>query len=107
MALEGTHLVKQLTALSSPHRLQIVAVLATGGRRYVSELARIVGMSRPLLYLHLDKLEAAGLVTSELTLSPDGRALKWFTVRDFALTLSPESIAQAMAGLPESKEQAE
>ena len=45
-----------LTALASPQRLRIVAALKAGGRNYVSQLAREVGISRPLLHLHLQKL---------------------------------------------------
>ncbi|HMH93097.1 MAG TPA: winged helix-turn-helix domain-containing protein, partial [Streptosporangiaceae bacterium] len=45
--------------------MRVVAEL-TGGRVHVSELARRLGMSRPLLYMHLDRLEKAGLVTGQL-----------------------------------------
>lgn len=96
-------MLKTLAALSSPHRLRILAMLTRHGRRYVSELARLVGMSRPLLYLHLEKLEAAGLVRSELSLSDDGKALKWFEACDFELTLSPETIAAAAASITDTE----
>jgi predicted transcriptional regulator len=43
----------------------------------------------------LQKLEEAGLVTSKLELSGDGRALNYFEVRGFALNLTPETIARA------------
>lgn len=82
-----------LAALSNPHRLRIIAILQRHGQQYVSELARMVGMSRPLLYLHLEKLETAKLVRSYLSLSPDGKALKWFEVCDFAINISPETIS--------------
>jgi DNA-binding transcriptional ArsR family regulator len=86
-------LSQQLTALSNPHRLRIVAILKRHGQQYVSELARMAEMSRPLLYLHLERLETAKLVKSHLSLSPEGKALKWFEVCDFDITLSPEIIA--------------
>ena len=35
-----------LAALSSPHRLRIVAALQASGRNYVSQLARDLGLSR-------------------------------------------------------------
>jgi len=38
--------------------------------------ARRLGTSRPLLYMHLDRLEKAGLVTGQLELSDDGKAMK-------------------------------
>jgi predicted ArsR family transcriptional regulator len=40
--------------------LRIVAALTKDGRNYVSQLARELGISRPLLHLHLQKLEEAG-----------------------------------------------
>ena len=69
---QGDQLLAVLAALANPHRLRIVAALQTGGRNYVSQLARDIGLSRPLLHLHLQKLEEAGLVTSRLELSDDG-----------------------------------
>ena len=76
--IDGDRLLAMLAALANPHRLRIVAALATGGRNYVSQLARDIGLSRPLLHLHLQKLAEAGLVTSKLELSADGRALNYF-----------------------------
>jgi DNA-binding transcriptional ArsR family regulator len=91
----GDHLLAVLAALANPHRLRVIAALATGGRNYVSQLAREVGISRPLLHLHLLKLEQAGLVCSQLELSKDGKALNYFEVTDFALALTPAAIADA------------
>ena len=71
----GDQLLAMIAALANPHRLRIIAALATGGRNYVSQLARELGRSRPLLHLHLQKLESAALVTSHLELSQDGKAL--------------------------------
>ena len=88
-----------LSALSNPHRLRIIAALQSGGRNYVSQLAREIGISRPLLHLHLQKLEAAGLVASQLELSSDGKALNYFEVSDFALALTPAAIAEAAQSL--------
>lgn len=81
--------------MANPHRRRIVAALVGGGRQYVSQLARDVGMSRPLLHLHLQKLQAAGLVSSKLELSSDGKALNFFAVADFAIALDPQAIAAA------------
>ena len=91
----GDELVRLLAALASPQRLRILAVLA-GGRRYVTELAREVGLSRPLVHAHLSKLAAAGLVASQLELSEEGHAMRFIEVTPFALHLTPGSIATAM-----------
>lgn len=93
-----------LAALSNPHRLRIIAILNRHGRQYVSELARMAGMSRPLLYLHLEKLETANLVKSHSSISSEGKALKWFEVCDFKITISPETIA-ALADINIKKEE--
>ncbi|HMK92385.1 MAG TPA: winged helix-turn-helix domain-containing protein [Thermoleophilia bacterium] len=90
----GDELVEMLAALSNPLRLRIVATLA-GGRDYVSHLAREIGVSRPLVHMHLQRLEAVGLITGSLELSDDGKAMKYFEVTDFALQLTPSTLAEA------------
>lgn len=94
-----------LAALANPHRLRIIAALESGGRNYVSQLAREIGISRPLLHLHLQKLEDAGLVTSQLELSADGKALNYFEVGNFCFELSPAAIAEAVKSLKANNEQ--
>ena len=101
----GDQLLAMLAALSNPHRLRIVAALKSGGRNYVSQLARELGISRPLLHLHLQKLEDAGLITSKLELSADGKALNFFEVPDFDLALTPAMIAEAVQSLSTNPEQ--
>ncbi len=91
-----------LTALASPQRMRIIAALGAQGRTYVSQLAREVGMSRPLLHLHLRKLEEAGLVTSRLELSDDGKALNYFEVAHFDVALTPLAIAAAARTLSDT-----
>lgn len=88
-----------LAALANPHRLRIIAALKAGGRNYISQLAREIGISRPLLHLHLQKLEEAGLVTGKLELSSDGKALNYFEVRNFDIELTPATIAAAAPSL--------
>ena len=103
MAPTGDQLLTILSALANPHRLRIVAALTRDGRNYVSQLAREIGISRPLLHLHLQKLEEAGLVTSKLELSGDGKALNYFEVAKFDFELTPAAIAQAAESLTDSK----
>ena len=101
---DGDQLLAILAALSSPHRLRIVAALQSGGRNYVSQMARELELSRPLLHLHLQKLQEAGLVSSRLELSADGKALNYFEVVDFLLELSPAAVARAAASLTNSND---
>jgi predicted transcriptional regulator len=98
-SIDGDQLLAMLAALANPHRLRIVASLAEGGRNYVSQMAREIGISRPLLHLHLQKLEAAGLVVSELELAEDGKARNYFMAAPFELTLTPAAIAAAVQSL--------
>jgi DNA-binding transcriptional ArsR family regulator len=99
LSISGDRLLAILGALANPHRLRIVAALGSHGRNYVSRLAREIGISRPLLHLHLQKLEEAGLVTSKLELSADGKALNFFEVAEFDIALKPSTIVKAVASL--------
>src|ERR671936_1114447 len=99
--ISGDELVEMLAALANPIRLRIVAKL-TGGRDYVSHLAREIGVSRPLLHMHLQRLEAAGLVVGKLELSEDGKAMKFYEVADFDLQLTPSALAGAAKTLTTS-----
>jgi predicted transcriptional regulator len=96
--ITGDELLAALSALANPHRLRIVASL-TQGRNYVSQLARDLGIGRPLLHMHLQRLETAGLVTSRLELSDDGKAMRYFEVAPFLLDVSPAGIAAAVETL--------
>jgi predicted transcriptional regulator len=89
--ITGDALLKVLATLANPHRMRVVAAL-TGERNYVSQLARDLGISRALLQVHLRKLEAASLVSASVEVSADGKAMKFYEVTPFALTLTPERI---------------
>jgi DNA-binding transcriptional ArsR family regulator len=95
----GDRLLVMLAALANPHRLRIIAALASGGRNYVSQLARELAISRPLLHLHLQRLEEADLVYSKLELSQDGKALNYFEVRSFDFEITPAAITKAAQSL--------
>jgi predicted transcriptional regulator len=93
-ALSSSDLVEALAALANPHRLQIITALVNE-TNYVSQLAREIGISRPLLIMHLKKLEDAGLVRSKLELSGDGKAMRYYEVVNFDIRLTPELISKA------------
>lgn len=71
----------------------------------MSQLAREIGISRPLL--HLQKPESAGLVSSRLELPADGKALNYFEVTRFAIDITPATITKAAATLPEPSAESE
>lgn len=104
---EGDRLLGMLGALANPHRLRIIMALHANGRIYVSQLARELGISRPLLHLHLRKLEDAGLVRSQHELSSDGKALNYFEATPFEIVLTPAAIAQATRSLSDSPKKSE
>jgi len=92
-ALSSSGLLEALSALANPHRLQIITALVNQ-TNYVSQLAREIGISRPLLIMHLKKLEDAGLVKSRLELSGDGKAMRYYEVINFDIHLTPAFISQ-------------
>lgn len=94
----GDELLLFLEALSNPHRLKIIAVLSEG-RKYVSELARELGMSRPLLYLHLQKLEEANLVSSSMEILGSGKTAKYYMLNSFRIEINEEMIAGLVSTL--------
>ena len=100
----GDELLGVLAALASPHRLRIIGALMSR-RLHVSELARQVGMSRPLVHMHLRRLEAAGLVAGHLELSAEGRAMRFVEVLPFSLHLTPTLVACAATTLTDMTNQ--
>jgi predicted transcriptional regulator len=96
--MTGDRLLQVLSTLANPHRLRVVAALA-GERNYVSRLARELGISRALLQVHLRKLEAAGLVSADIEVSEDGKAMKFYEVTPFAVNLTPKTIMVAARSL--------
>ena len=61
-------------------------------------------MSRPLLYMHLDRLEKAGLVDGHLELSDDGKAMKYFKLVPFELRITAETVISALAADHDNQE---
>jgi predicted transcriptional regulator len=95
---DGQELLLFLGALSNPHRLKIIAVLSEE-RQYVSELARELGMSRPLLYLHLEKLEEAKLVSSSMEILESGKTAKYYMLNSFDLEINEKMISKLASTL--------
>ncbi|WP_354569620.1 winged helix-turn-helix domain-containing protein [Glaciihabitans sp. UYNi722] len=100
--MDASELSGKLAAIASPQRMRIIALL-TGETLHVSELARRMEMSRALLYMHLTKLEEAGFVAGHLELSDDGKAMKFFEVLPFTLTVTAKTLVGAVAAHTESE----
>lgn len=103
MALRtSAELLELLAALGHIQRLRIIGELASG-RLHVSELARRLGLSRPLVYMHLDRLENANLVAGHLELSSDGKALKFFELLPLDLRVTTDMIIDVLGGREEDQ----
>lgn len=94
----GDELLAVFSALASPHRIRIIAALI-GGEMHVSQLAREIGLSRPLVHMHVRKLEDAGLIVGRHEVSSEGRAMRLLDLNAFALTVTPAVIAKAAKSL--------
>jgi len=84
-------MVRVLKVLSVELRLQIL-VLLSERPRYAYELARELGISYPLVHLHLRALERAGLIVSEYEVAEGGKLRRYYRVKDFRIEISPESL---------------
>ena len=71
---------EQLSLLEDDYARRILSVLAAGPHRG-RELAEACECSRPTIYRRLNRLEAAGLVGSELRIDPGGNHCKEFFIR--------------------------
>ncbi|MCF3124619.1 MULTISPECIES: ArsR/SmtB family transcription factor [Streptomyces] len=92
--MDSEELLAFLAAVGHAQRIRIITELASG-ELYVSELARRLGVSRPLLYMHLERMEKAGIVAGRLELSDDGKALKYFQLAPFDVRLNVDTIIAA------------
>jgi ArsR family transcriptional regulator len=90
--VEDEELAAKLKALGHISRLQILTAL-TEGEKYLSSIAKEVGISRALAKVHLKKLREAGLVeTRTVLLEDEARALRYYKLVDFHIELSPEEL---------------
>jgi len=90
---------KLFDALSHPMRIKIIGILADE-RKYVSELAKELQMSRPLLYMHLKKLEAAALVIGSYEISESGKTMRFFKLKTFDVHLSSNLLKSLSKTIP-------
>ena len=92
-------IIKLCRALSNRHRLRIIAALSEKkeNKKYnISELAGELEISRPLLYLHLQKLEAIGIVKGKTELGKGNRARRYYALCDFELCLNGNKIKEML-----------
>ena len=81
--------------LSNKHRLCIIAALS-GKRKYTSELASELEVSRHILYLHLRNLEEVGILKGKTELGKGNRARRYYELCDFELCLNGKKIKEML-----------
>ena len=90
--MEDGELASKLKALGHVSRLQILSAL-TEGEKYLSSIAKDVGISRALAKVHLKKLREAGLVSTRVVLMEDeARALRYYKLKEFHIEISPDEL---------------
>lgn len=92
---------KRIDGLAHVHRLRIISVLKQNGGRemYLSEIAKKTKLSRGLCKIHMKKLEDSGFVSSRIKLAghDSARALRYYTLKEFKILLSPEGIVREVS----------
>lgn len=82
---DGDMGIKEVTALAKEKRMKIMGKLRKEPT-YASELARKIGVERPIICYHLSVLERAGLVSGEYVIleepSSSGKAAKIYKVNE-------------------------
>ena len=84
-----------LSLLGNMTRLRVIAALRNG-KMFIQELSQSLGISYPLLHLHLKNLESNGIVKSEYSVGTDKATRyvkRYFELEDFKIEISPEAIA--------------
>jgi len=96
----------RLGALADPARLEILGILAGGGR-CVCDLRAEMTIAANLLSYHLRVLREAGLVTAirrgrwiDYRLAPAGFGALWCELSEAGIPLPGEEITEAMCGRP-------
>lgn len=89
-------LAEVLRMLANPVRLKMLALIAVKPR-HAYELAKILGLSYPLVHLNLTALEKAGFIEGGYVEGP--RTRKVYKLRDFELVISKDSLRKLGEGL--------
>ena len=88
-----------LRVLGRRNNLEIIALLAEKPR-YITEIARELGIAYPLAHLQLSALEKAGLVKSRYEMVEGERphVRKYYWLVDFDLRVNPKLIKRLARG---------
>ncbi|MDF1540612.1 MAG: winged helix-turn-helix domain-containing protein [Candidatus Thorarchaeota archaeon] len=85
-----------LSLLGNVTRLRVIAALKEG-KMFIQELSQSLGVSYPLLHLHLKNLESNGIVRSEYSVGTDKArryVKRYFELVDFNVGVDANYIAK-------------
>ncbi|MEM1820952.1 MAG: winged helix-turn-helix domain-containing protein [Thermofilaceae archaeon] len=88
---ELEQLVKTLRVMANPIRLRMLALIAARPR-HAYELSKLLGLSYPLVHMHLRALEKAGLVEGAYV--EEARVKRVYRLKDFRLVLDGETLGK-------------
>jgi len=86
---ELERMVKTLRVIANPMRLRMLALIAVRPR-HAYELSKLLGLSYPLVHMHLRALEKAGLVEGAYV--EEARVKRVYRLKDFQLVLDGENL---------------
>lgn len=81
--------VRLLRVLANPVRLRMLALIARRPR-HAYELAKALGLSYPLVHMHLRALERVGLIEGAYV--EEARVKRVYRLRDFRLVVDGEAL---------------
>ncbi len=89
-------LSEALTLLGNLTRLRVIAALSKRPM-FIQELSGELGVSYPLLHLHLKNMEKHGIVKSEYAVGTDKSTRyvkRYFTLVDFKIEVTPDLVTR-------------
>lgn len=95
-----------LSLLGNLTRLRVIAALSKRPM-FIQELSSELGVSYPLLHLHLKNMEKHGIVKSEYTVGTDKATRyvkRYFSIINFKLVITVDLIAKLAERLESSKQ---
>lgn len=95
-------LAAALTLLGNVTRLRVIAALKEE-KMFIQELSQKLGVSYPLLHLHLKNLESNGIVRSEYSVGTDKArryVKRYFELVEFSVNVTADSIAKLVDKYP-------
>lgn len=96
--MEIENIRRMLKALSKKHSLEIITSLFNGGKKYIAQLGKELGVPYSTVQQRINELEEVGIINCSDIIHPVfRRPIKEAEVRNFQIVLSPRTIQQIVA----------